>query len=110
MIRFLTLSESILMLAIWRLKDNAYGVTIRKKILEITDIAYSYGTLYSALDQLTAKDYVEKVYGEPTPERGGRRKIYYKLSDSGIAALKKARELHDAIWDGINGLSFEETK
>lgn len=110
MIGFLTLSESILMLAIWRLKDNAYGVTIRKKILEITHITYSYGTLYSALDQLAAKDYVIKTQGEPTPERGGRRKIYYRLSENGIEALKKARELHDAIWDGINDLSFEEVK
>ena len=97
------------MLAIWRLKDSAYGVTIRKKIKAITDITYSYGTLYSALDQLTAKGHVVKTEGEPTPERGGRRKIYYTLSETGIETLKKTRELHDAIWDGINDLSFEKT-
>jgi len=110
MLRLLTLSESILMLAIWRLKDNAYGVTIRKRIREVTGITYSYGTLYSALDQLTAKGYVVKTEGEPTPERGGRRKIYYALSQSGIDTLKKTRELHDAMWDGINDLSFEEMR
>jgi len=98
------------MLAIWRLKEHAYGVTIRKKIAEITGITYSYGTLYSALDQLTAKDYVNKIEGEPTAERGGRRKIYYTLSPTGIDALKKAREIHDAIWNGVGDLSFEETK
>ena len=107
MTKLLTLSESILMLAIWRLKDNAYGVTIRKKITELTNITYSYGTLYSALDQLVRKDYVSKSQGGSTPERGGRSKIYYRLSDDGIMALKKARIIQKAIWDGISDVTLE---
>ena len=104
MSRFLTLSESIVMLAIWRLKEEAYGVTIRKQVLETTGRRLSYGTLYSTLDQLVAKGYASKAAGYPTPKRGGRHKIFYSLSPNGRAALREARALHHALWDGIEDI------
>ncbi|MFC1726613.1 PadR family transcriptional regulator [candidate division KSB1 bacterium] len=104
---YLTLSESILLLAIWRLKDGAYGVTIRKYIEEMTGKLYSYGTLYSFLDQLARKRYVAKSIGDPTPQRGGRSKIYYKLSNEGIRALQSARELQKTIWEDTEDLVIQ---
>ena len=103
----LTLSEIIFMLAIWRLEENAYGVTIRKHIAQVTGKIYTHGTLYSALDQLFKKGYVTKSVGPPTPERGGRSKIYYRLSPEGIKALRAARQLQREIWKGIPELTLD---
>lgn len=104
----LTLSELIFILAIWRLEDNAYGVTIRKQIAQVTGKTYTYGTLYSALDQLFKKGYVTKSAGPPTTERGGRSKIFYRLSPEGIMALKAAHQLQRAIWKGVPEFSLDK--
>lgn len=97
----LTVYESIILLAIWKLEENAYGVTIREKIKNIAQRSISYGTLYSYLDQIHRKGYVSKSIGTPLPERGGRRKIFYKLTPEGVAALKAANRLQKVIWAEI---------
>jgi PadR family transcriptional regulator PadR len=94
----LTIYESIFLIVILRLEENAYGVTIRNEASKIKGRTLSYGTTYSYLDQLTRKGYVIKKIGKPTAERGGRRKIFYKLSAAGIKALKSAYNLQSAIW------------
>jgi DNA-binding PadR family transcriptional regulator len=94
----LTVYESIFLMVILRLKDNAYGVTIREETSKIKGRALSYGTIYSYLDQLTRKGYVIKTIGSPTAERGGRRKIFYRLSPDGLEALKSAYNLQNMIW------------
>jgi PadR family transcriptional regulator PadR len=104
--KYLTKSEEILLLAIWRLKDNAYGVSIRKYVMELTKENMTYGTLYSSLDQLVKKEYVNKTIGDPTPERGGRRKIFYLVTPKGLEALRSARELTKVLWGGISDLAF----
>lgn len=104
---FLTLSETMLLLAIRQLGDQAYGVAIREAVSSMADKAYTYGTLYSALDQLVRKEYVLKEAGEPTPERGGRRKMFYSLTPRGLQALKAAWELHQALWDNMSEQSFK---
>jgi DNA-binding PadR family transcriptional regulator len=91
-----------------RLEGNAYGVTIRKQIAKVTGKTYTYGTLYSALDQLYKKGYVVKNAGLPTPERGGRSKIFYKLTQEGIKSLKASRELQKAVWKGVPELTFDK--
>lgn len=104
----LTMAEEILLTAILRLKDNAYGVTIRKKIAEITKSDISYGTLYNLLGQLVRKGYVLKKRSQPTRERGGRSRMYYTLTETGINALEEARELHRSLWKGIpETITFE---
>lgn len=104
----LTLAEGILLTAIWKLKDNAYGVTIRKKVAGVTKKNVIYGTLYNSLDQLLRKGYVTKTRSKPVAERGGRSKMFYTLTPSGIKALQNARELQKRIWDGIP--EFSENK
>jgi len=103
----LTLYESIHLLAILRLGDNAYGVTIKEEISEMTHREISYGTLYSYLDQLFKKNLVKKHVGDPTNERGGRRKIYYHLTASGVKALQAAYSLQKSIWERASELAFE---
>ena len=101
----LTIQEEIILTSIWRLGDDAYGVAIRKKVEEVIRKRFMYGTLYNALSQMLRKGYVVKMKGEPTPERGGRSKMYYQLTDSGLRAMQKARDLHRSIWSGIPELA-----
>jgi DNA-binding PadR family transcriptional regulator len=102
----LTKKEEILLLSIWRSNENAYGVLIQRKIKKLTGKEWNYGTLYAMLDQLVKKGMLEKIEGEPIPERGGRRKYYYKISQDGIDALQESFELHKALWKGIEGFAL----
>jgi PadR family transcriptional regulator PadR len=98
---FLSKADELILLIILRLKDNAYGVTIRQRIEKETKKLYGYGTLYSALDQLQRKEYVNKTIGEPSPERGGRSKKFYTLTKKGLEALKYEQKLRNSLWDGV---------
>ena len=95
----LTLAEEMVLLAVWKLKDNAYGVTIRKQVSQSTNRIFPYGTLYSVLDGLTRKKLVTKSVSDPLPRRGGRSRNYYSITPGGITALKKAMQLKKSLWD-----------
>ena len=103
----LTKTEEILLIAIWRLKDNAYGVKIRQHVSDLLKKEFTYGNLYSVLDQLVKKKYVTKTLGEPTLKRRGRRKIYYTVTPQGLKALETAREMNETLWSGISRFVFE---
>jgi len=103
----LTKAEELILLTIWRMGDDAYGVTIKRKIKERTGKEIPYGTLYFLLDQLTLKECVFKIVGEPTPERGGRSKTFYKITPEGREALKAACEMYQVIWGDLTRVSFE---
>jgi PadR family transcriptional regulator PadR len=108
----LTLDESIFLAAILILEDGAYGVAIRRQVLETAGKSVSYGTLYSHLDQLFRKGYVTKSFGKPSAERGGRSKIYYKVTRSGIEALKSTlavqRSLQKSLGEAVPELIRDE--
>lgn len=97
----LTLDESIFLAAILVLEDGAYGVAIRRKALELAGKSVSYGTLYSHLDQLFRKGYVTKAFGSPSAERGGRRKVYYRILPAGLEALKSTLSLQSSLQKSI---------
>lgn len=103
----LTKIEEILLLAIWRLKEDAYGVKIRQYVSQIIGKEFTYGNLYSALSQLAKKKYVTKNLGDPTPDRRGRRKVYYTISLSGLKALKEARRMNQRMWEDIAEYAFD---
>jgi len=105
----LTLNETVVLLAVLRLKENAYGVAIREEIAKITQTTVTYGTLYSYLDQLFRKGFLAKNLGRPTPERGGRRKIYHRLTPKGRKALSKAYEIQKTLMDEIGNWMVEFT-
>ena len=104
----LSKAEEMILVAIYRLEDNAYGVTIRQQILDTADKDYTYGTLYGLLEQLVRKEYVIRIKGDPTPERGGRSKTFYELTPEGIEALKNAMEVHQRVWKGISSLTLNK--
>lgn len=97
-----------MLLAILRLEEGAYGVVIKNDVSKFTQKNISYGTLYSYLDQLFRKGYITKSIGDPTHERGGRRKIYYKLTKKGIIALRSAYQLQKSIWECLSEDLFEK--
>ena len=103
----LTKIEEILLLAIWRLQGEAYGVKIRQHVSEIIKKDFTYGHLYDALSQLEKKEYVKKELGESIPNRRGRRQKIYSVSESGFKALEKAREVNRAIWNGVPNFAVE---
>ncbi len=99
--KHITITEEIVMLAIWRLKDNAYGVTIKEQVSDVTGKLWSIGALYVTLDQLVKKGYIKKYPGTPTPERGGRTKMFYLVTSQGKVALQRAKDLQKSLWKGI---------
>ena len=86
--KFLSRQEELLLLAIWKLQDNAYGVTIRKMVMDSTRKYWSIGAIYDILDRLVTKDYILPVEGEPSAQRGGKGKRFYHITDKGFQALE----------------------
>jgi PadR family transcriptional regulator PadR len=84
--------EEIVLLALVRLRENAYGVTIRREIAERTGRDVSFGAVYTTLERLERKGYVSSRMGEPTAERGGRAKRYFRIEAPGRRALNSSRE------------------
>lgn len=102
----LTKIEEILLLAIWRLKKDAYGVKIRQHVSSVINKDFTYGHLYDALSQLEKKEFVQRELGEVIPNQRGRRKNIYWVTDLGFEALEKAREVNEAIWEGVPKFAF----
>ncbi|MEX0921313.1 MAG: helix-turn-helix transcriptional regulator [Rhodovibrionaceae bacterium] len=94
--------EEIVMLALVRLEPNAYGVVIRDLLSEKADRNYSFATVYKVLDRLERKGFVSSFLGEPTAERGGRAKRYYKVEARGIEALNADRKAIERLRFGIS--------
>lgn len=93
--------EQIVLLAVLRLGDEAYGVPIGIEIERRTGRSLTVGALYRTLDRLEDKGMVTSSYGDPTPERGGRAKRYFKVRPSALRALRASREALSAMWDGL---------
>lgn len=105
-IPLITRLEEIILMAIWRLQDDAYGVTIHKEVSQITGKQYTMGSLYFSLDQLHRKKLVVKSAGEPTRERGGRSKVFYTLSPRAKEALQAVKRLHESLWNQVPDSMF----
>jgi DNA-binding PadR family transcriptional regulator len=106
----LTKIEEILLVAIWCLREQAYGVKIRQHVSRVLGKEFTYGNLYSALHQLTAKKYVVKTLGESVPSRRGRRRIFYAVSHPGLEALQCSRAMYDKLGTGISRLASDGDK
>jgi DNA-binding PadR family transcriptional regulator len=100
--------EQAVLLAILRLDDDAYGVTIRNEIEERTGRAPAPGALYTTLDRLEEKGLVRSRMGDPTPERGGRAKRYFMVSAKGMKALTHAIRNYQRLLEGLElpGLTY----
>ena len=94
--------EELVLLTIANLVDEAYGVAILNDISERANRKLSIGALHSTLTRLEEKEYITSYLGEPTSERGGRRKRYFELTDSAKSELANMKSLRDQLWAGAN--------
>ena len=98
--------QEIVLLIILILEDNAYGVRIQEEIHTRMGRETSRGALHTALTRLTEKGFIESKYGGASATRGGRRKRYYSLTNTGKEALLKARSLRESLWQAVPNFSI----
>jgi DNA-binding PadR family transcriptional regulator len=98
MMKILTMLEQIILASILILKEEAFGISIRKKARELSGKNIMYGALYNVLDQLHRKGYVTKTKRKPSPQEGGHIRIYYTLTPEGMTALEEVHALQKSIW------------
>ena len=92
--------EQIVLTAILSLGDNAYGITIHKRVQELSKPkSVMLGAVYVTLDRMEDKRLVSSVLSDPTPERGGRAKRCYRVEPSGTRALQESAEAARRLWD-----------
>jgi PadR family transcriptional regulator PadR len=94
--------EQTVLLAILRLSNNAYGVTIRSEIMECTRREPAPGALYTTLDRMEGKGLVRSRIGDPSPQRGGRAKRYFVVTRKGRAAIVNAQRLYRRLLEGLD--------
>jgi len=105
--KLLSRIEEIILLAILKLGDDAYGMSIREEIIRATGKNWLLGAVYGPLGRLHKNGYVRAVPGDPTPERGGRAKVYYRLTREGRKALSEIRKVNAYIWQDIDAREIE---
>ena len=105
--RLLSRKEEVILLAIWKLKENAYGVTIREYIKNTTGVKWQFGAIYDPLGKLLELGYITSKESEPINERGGRRKILYSLTSEGKKALLTVKQVNSIMWSDISPLTEE---
>jgi DNA-binding PadR family transcriptional regulator len=96
--------EHIVLLAVMRLGEEAYGITVRSEIESAAGRDLSIGAVYATLVRLESKGLVKSYAGEPTAERGGRAKRYFRVTADGKSALRNTREIIRKMSAGLKGL------
>lgn len=105
----LTKLEEQILMTVWKLEGEGYGVNIFHYLNEVNDKRITLGVVYDILERLCKKGWVKAHLGEPTPVRGGMRKKYYTVTKRGIEELIKARRIYDKIMEGFDSL-FQQHK
>jgi PadR family transcriptional regulator, regulatory protein PadR len=98
---FLGEFEHIIVLALLRLEDQAYGVTVRQEVELRTEREVSIGAVYATLGRLETKGYVKSHRGDPTPERGGRSKRFFRVTPKGVAAVNRTQRALESMTEGL---------
>ena len=93
--------EQLVMLALVEIEDDAYGASVGRAIEDRTGREVSAGAVYTALERLVRRGLVTDRVGEPTPERGGRRRRYYRLTAEGAGTLRRAIAVIRSMSDGL---------
>lgn len=105
--KLISRQEEILLLTIWRLVDNAYGVTIREHVSKVTKKYWSIGAIYDTLDRLARKGLVTTTISDPIAERGGKSRRYYTLTKEGHESLEHVRKLQSTLWNNLPDVAME---
>ncbi|MCK5145603.1 PadR family transcriptional regulator [bacterium] len=103
----LTRAEEIVLLAVYKLKENAYGVTIREQIHQDISRYWAFGVIYKTLKKMRDKGFVDKISGDPVAERGGRKKYFYRITPEGMKALEEIFNVHASLWGDMQPISMD---
>src|SRR6187402_3244350 len=93
----------LVLFGVMRLEDGAYGAAIRQEIHSRSGRDVSINAVYTTLDRLESKGLLKSWVGEPTAQRGGRRRKFYALRPAGVTALRHAYQAFNAMADGLEG-------
>jgi len=96
--------ELIVILALLRLGENAYGVPISREIERQCGREAALGSVYATLERLQKKGLVSSSLGEPTAERGGRAKRYFRVTAKGLREARETRRVLTKLWNGLREL------
>ena len=96
--------ELLVMLCVIRLGEDAYGVPISREIEQRTGRDVAFGTVYATLERLQKKGLVCSDLGDPTPERGGRAKRYFRVTSTGLRTVRETKQSLIRLWDGLREL------
>lgn len=102
----LTRMEELILLSVWKLQDEAYGLEIRQHLSELLDTDLSVGAVYSPLKRLKKRGYLTSWDSEPTEIRGGRSKRYYELTSKGVSALQEVKTVQEKAWSNLPDLGL----
>ena len=100
--------EELVLLSVGILFDNAYGVTIQQELLNRCNRKATLSTIHVALHRLEEKGFLESRFDGATNERGGRRKLLFRVTKAGKVALQNSIEVRISMWQAIpkNALGF----
>ena len=95
--------EQMVLLSIMRLGQDAYGLAIKDELESVAGRSPSSGALYTTLDRMERKGFLESSAGESSSDRGGRPRRYLRLTPAGQEMLARSRSSLLALWDGLEG-------
>lgn len=107
--QLLTDFELMILLAILRAGEDAYGVRIAEEIERTGRRSVVMGAVYAALDRLERNGLVSSLVGDPTPARGGRAKRYFEVTARGLRAVKQTQSALVALWTDLPQLKERRT-
>lgn len=93
--------EQLVILALLRLGDDGYGMTVRRELEQTARRPVTLGSVYATLDRLEDKGLVSSWHADPDPIRGGKPRRYFKVEPAGERALSASREMMRRMWDGV---------
>ena len=103
--KYLSRPEELVLLTIWKMEEEPYGVNIRKYITDMTGKYWSIGSIYVPLDRLENKGYLTSYLADPTSERGGKSKRYYELTKEGVKQLQEIKKIYQTFWKDLPDFS-----
>ncbi|MCR9252941.1 MAG: PadR family transcriptional regulator [bacterium] len=98
--------EEIALLIVASLFDNAYGVAIKAEIEQQANRKITISSVHNVLQRLQEKGFLESRFSEPTKERGGKRKLLFRVTTEGQNALENSKSLRQKLWDNIPNVAF----
>jgi DNA-binding PadR family transcriptional regulator len=108
--KYLSRPEEFVLLAVWKLQPDAYGVSIRQFVQGITGKYWSIGAIYVPLERLEKKGFLTSTNTEPSAERGGRRKRVFQITDEGKKQLDELYRVSEIIWKDYTKAAAEVKK